>query len=870
MMQTGKKVMSILMVLCMVLVLMPQLTQTADAMTIDRTTALDLTVPSFAESGDGSAEDPFEIANANQLKELSEFVSTQNEVYGDKCYELTDDIVLNSDLSGSPDQWRPIGSDEESIFTGVFDGKGHTISGLYINDTERKLAFAGLFGPVMNGTIKNLGVIDGSITAGGVASGGIVAFGIGVHIENCWNSCNVSASGNNAMAGGILGVNSQGGLTVINCYNTGSVTVSASEDGDEICAGGIAGLNIESSIRNCYSTGAIKGNASGGASAYSGAIVGQNDLEGEAVIGMNYFLDSAAVNGIGYDEIEGRASDAGCTSKSGIELKTVDFVRTLNLNVSALESDYPNLSPWRSGGTDENGGYPVHGTQPVTYTLNVEGGGDGAVTGGDYAEGTVVTISAGTRIGYSFSKWTTSGGGIFGDAGSAETTFTMPGAAVTITADWTENSAQHGGSRHSGTKTPGAEVLVNGRPQVAGTVQTAIGPGGRTTTLVTVDSNRLKAVIASEKSGATVTIPVEGDADTASGVLTGEMVKGMEDKSAMLVVQTDSGSYTLPAAEIDIDGVLRQFGKNVTLSDIAVTVNVSKPSDKMAQIVENAAEVGGFTVMVPAVDYTIICSYGGQTVNVSSFHTYVERTIAIPNGIDPAKITTGVVVRPDGTTYHVPTRVVLIDGKYYAVINSLTNSTYSVIWNPKAFSDVTNHWAKDSINNMGSRMVVSGTGHNHYEPDRHMTRGEFASIIVKALGLEPGSGETGFHDVSNSDWYCGYIETASSYGIINGFENGNFRPNGTITREQAMTMLARAMKLTGLESGATVNDIGSLNSAYADEGSISDYARQSVVSCLSTGIVNGRGRNTIDPKGCVTRGEVAVMAERLLKISGMI
>ena len=120
------------------------------------------------------------------------------------------------------------------------------------------------------------------------------------------------------------------------------------------------------------------------------------------------------------------------------------------------------------------------------------------------------------------------------------------------------------------------------------------------------------------------------------------------------------------------------------------------------------AEECGFSIIVPALDFTISCEYNGAAVEVDSFYSYVERMIVIPHGVDPEKITTGVVVKPDGTTYHVPTEVVQIDGVYYAKINSLTNSTYTVVWHPIKFPDVTNHWAKDSINDMGSRMVVCG------------------------------------------------------------------------------------------------------------------------------------------------------------------
>jgi hypothetical protein len=168
----------------------------------------------------------------------------------------------------------------------------------------------------------------------------------------------------------------------------------------------------------------------------------------------------------------------------------------------------------------------------------------------------------------------------------------------------------------------------------------------------------------------------------------------------------------------------------------------------------------------------------------------------IPDAFDPNKITTGVVVDPDGIVRHVPTKVVPLDVKYYAVINSLTNSTYSVVWQPLEFSDVANHWAKDAIIDMGSRMVIDGTGNGMFSPGRDITRAEFAAIIVHGLGLKLENGASDFFDVKVADWYNSVINTAYSYQLISGFEDGTFRLNDKITREQAMVIIGKAMTIT--------------------------------------------------------------------------
>ncbi|WP_419822860.1 S-layer homology domain-containing protein [Anoxybacterium hadale] len=510
---------------------------------------------------------------------------------------------------------------------------------------------------------------------------------------------------------------------------------------------------------------------------------------------------------------------------------------------------------------------------PVSYLLQVEGGGDGSTESGDYAAGTVVSISAGTKNGYTFSGWTTSGGGVFDNRTLSNTTFTMPDSAVTITAAWIAITQPGGGSGRGGSSSSSQEksdATVNGKAISAGTVKTEINSEGRTTTTFIVDAEKLNGILASEKSGVKIVLPFKDVDKGAVGRLTGEMVQAMEGKDATLIIKTDSSSYTLPASQINMKAVSKQLGANGSLADIIVSINISAPSNTMARVVENVSKEGGFTLVAPQLDYLVTCTYGGKTVNVTNFSDYVERTIAIPDGVNPSKITTGIVVSLDGTVHHVPTRVTVIDGKYYAVINSLTNSTYSVIWNPIEFADMSNHWAKAAGNNMGSRMVVNGVGNGNYEPDRNMTRAEFAAVMVRALGLAPEKGNSSFGDVASSQWYCGYIKTAAAFGIVKGYSDSAFGPSDTITREQAMTMIARAMKTTGLNAELANGEGSKLLEAYSDRAGVSAYAKDSIAQCIKTGVVSGRENNTLAPKALVTRAEVAAMAERLLQKSELI
>ncbi len=509
-------------------------------------------------------------------------------------------------------------------------------------------------------------------------------------------------------------------------------------------------------------------------------------------------------------------------------------------------------------------GSPTSVFVPVSFHLN---GGSGTAVRQVLDPGDKVTKPEDPkRTSYTFGGWYASASGT-GAAWDFQTQVTETTGALTLYAKWIAKDTGGGGGFSGNT---GAQIIVNGETRTAGTSVTETNPSGQTVTTVTVNTDSLKKILEEEGGGANVVIPVTTGADVAAGVLTGEMVKDMEEKDATLVVRTNTMTYTIKASELDIESIAEQLGTDINLSDLTVTVEISEPSKEMAKVIENAETAGEFAVMLPAVKYEIRCTYGDKTVKVDSFDAYVERLIAIPSGVDPEKITTGIVVKPDGTTYHVPTQVVVINGVYYAKINSLTNSVYVVIWHPVEFADMANHWARAEVNEMGSRMVVSGVGENRYDPEKSITRAEFAAIVVRALGLEPGLGECAFSDVGTTDWYCGYVKTAALYGIVKGYDDGSFGPGDCITREQAMTMIARAMKLTGLKAALTENDRAALLKNSADGADVSGFAGDSVAECLKTGIVLGRDGGLIAPKSSITRAETAVIIQRLLQKSKLI
>ncbi len=181
------------------------------------------------------------------------------------------------------------------------------------------------------------------------------------------------------------------------------------------------------------------------------------------------------------------------------------------------------------------------------------------------------------------------------------------------------------------------------------------------------------------------------------------------------------------------------------------------------------------------------------------------------------------------------------------------------------FEDITGvnaHRYQTAIESLASRMIINGKTENRFEPDSNMTRAEFATIVVRALGIDP-KGEEVFKDVKNSDWFFNYVATANRYGIVSGVSQDEFRPNTTITKQEAATMIARAAKLAGMEFEVNVGTTRDILSQFEDYVTVDSWAMASLAFCYSEDILDD-SHMSIEPKKIITRGEIAQMIFNML------
>ncbi|OBZ12730.1 glycoside hydrolase family 2 [Bacillus sp. FJAT-26390] len=189
-----------------------------------------------------------------------------------------------------------------------------------------------------------------------------------------------------------------------------------------------------------------------------------------------------------------------------------------------------------------------------------------------------------------------------------------------------------------------------------------------------------------------------------------------------------------------------------------------------------------------------------------------------------------------------------INGKLEAQINHF--SVYGVLSYKKSFIDVPSHyWAANVIEKMVAQGVVTGVNATEFAPQAKVTRAQFITMLVRALGLQT-TGTTSFTDLEKGAWYESAVVTAYNAGIATGRSSTRFAPHETITREEMAVMIVRAYEVkTGSKASAAKPN------SFADDKLIHEWARSSVNAAFELGILQGAGGNRFQPQGLATRAE---------------
>ena len=302
-------------------------------------------------NGDASVCDYNEESNPNGTKQntSANAVLTADITVNRNLLTLLEyDIVGNVTNGTSFTSWTPIGN-RLNKYTGTFDGKNHTISGLYFNDTST--SYVGLFGYVgSGGSVSNVGVED-SYFKGNDYVGGVCGFYSGDRLTNCYHTGTVSGS---SYVGGVCGESFS--IPITNCYNTGAVSGSS-------VVGGVCGFNNGGRLTNCYSTGEVTAT---GVDAYVGGVCGRS---GGEITNCYYDSDVYSGNAVGYNK--GGTVSENVLGKTTAKFNSGEVAYLLSQGCTIYDTTYDGSIWGQDLSTTDS--YPVLGGATVYTAENCTG-----------------------------------------------------------------------------------------------------------------------------------------------------------------------------------------------------------------------------------------------------------------------------------------------------------------------------------------------------------------------------------------------------------------------------------------------------------------------------------------------------------------
>lgn len=620
-------------------------------------------------------------------------------------------------------------------------------------------------------------------------------------------------------------------------------------------------ISLPSSVTVNLSNATTSGAAitwNGGTPAYDGNTPGTYVFSGTLNTGASMTNTNnlkASVNVVvGVPSIVSVASLSNITVSNGTPLANIGLPHVVNVNL--------NNSTTSGAAVIWNGGTPTYnGNLPGTYAfIGTISSGSSILNPNNLTAGISVVVPAAG-----------------GSGDSKEPTPVNP--ATSDTSDTSNTPAKT--TTTTPPVKPGADVIVNGIKASAGIENTVI-IGNRTVKELTVNAITINTMISQALSNIasaqannmpvptanTVRIPVT---DTASDVitvkLTGDIVKRLDDNKFSITIETNKGNYILPAKEMKISEIAKQFNLVTDLQKIVVDIQVNVSLPAVTERLNTAVKTKSNMVVVSQpIEFKITASTSvtKETVEISKFTSYVEREVLLPSTVDVSKITTGVLIEPNGQLIHIPTKIFSLNNKNYANLQSLTNSDYSVVYNPVTVTSVKGHWSQIAVNDLASRLIIDNA--TSFDPNAKITRGEFATMLVKALGLYRTEGpKLTFNDVKTTDANAVGIAFAAEYKLISGYSDGSFKAEKQITRQEAMVILTKAMNLASL-SYDTLSNLAS----YSDESQVAEWAKKAAAAVISAKVMVGVGNNKLDPNATFTTAEAASAIRNLLIYGDMI
>ncbi|RRD92753.1 hypothetical protein EII17_13660 [Clostridiales bacterium COT073_COT-073] len=482
---------------------------------------------------------------------------------------------------------------------------------------------------------------------------------------------------------------------------------------------------------------------------------------------------------------------------------------------------------------------------------------------GKYSEGQTVSIKADDKSGYTFTGWTSDDGVVFADAAAKETSFVMPAKAVTVTATYNANI--------------GLPPYISSEPEENDgtiTIKPEKAPDLPIIVEITVKAKKGKDNTAKAKLSEKTAEKAIKKAKEEAGK------KGKEANGIALEINmtmpkgTDKVQMQFSESTLEklVNGEVKSLTVNNSLAKVVFDKNAIFEIKKQSKgevslnvipVKKLSGEAKNHIGKRPVYDISLssgngkkITAFGNGKATV--FLSYKAEKKEVIGGLYAVYVDEKEKAsRIDRSAYDVNSSSVIFTTDHLSI--------YGVGYTAPSekYDDTKNHWAKDYIDYVAGRGLITGSMENTFSPNEKMTRGMLVTALGRLAGVNSKDYDTNsFSDVQKDSTYRPYIEWAYSKGIVYGIGDGTFAPDKSITREEMAVIFERYAKATGYNIPASREA-----STYADKENIGSEYRSAVTAMQQSGIMMGIDGNKFNPKGTATRAEVSAMLSRYIKLT---
>jgi flagellar hook assembly protein FlgD len=401
---------------------------------------------------------------------------------------------------------------------------------------------------------------------------------------------------------------------------------------------------------------------------------------------------------------------------------------------------------------------------------------------------------------------------------------------------------------------------------LSGTAEISVSQeNGQTVAVATVAEEKLLNTVGQNPMAVKMVLALNNSESVVRVRLTAYTLMALSGYGIPFEIKAPGGSFTIPGSGIDMSNAVLKLGVEPEFYDFVI----ARPTGQKMSAVDSYIRANGLTALSQAVEFRVDAVAGEKAVSVDIFQSYCEKGIRVNSYLDESTAV-GVVLDSGNKLTPVPTQFITENGLKVAKIKDIKNGIYTVISHRQVFADMTGHWAKNDVNMLASKLIVSGLSEQKFGPEKKTTRAQYITMVIKALGLNTVSGSSGFRDVKAGDWFAGAVLTAVKNGLTGGYDDGRFKPNNLITREEIAVLAVKALVLVKGEPLANKAEIEYYLRNFKDKEKISPWAQTYIATAVRNSIITGDSSGLVNPGVYATRAEAVVMLKKMMLKAGFI